>query len=56
MPKILKQFLTEIYFALEESETPIVQEIKSISNKLHSLENFHPGIEALNQKIAISSN
>ena len=52
----IKEILTEIYFVLEESEKPMVQEIKSISHKLQGLENFHSAVEALAQKAAIGSN
>lgn len=47
----IKTILSEIYFELEESEQPVVQNIKFISNKLHSLENFHHNIEALNKRL-----
>jgi DNA repair protein RecN (Recombination protein N) len=47
----IKSTLTEIYFALAESERPIVQEIKSITNKLHSLENFHPGLHSITTRL-----
>ncbi len=43
----IKAILTEIYFALEESEKPLVQEIKSMSHKLQSLESFHNGLHAI---------
>src|SRR5258708_28213443 len=44
----IKAILSAIYFELEESEQPIVQNIKSITNKLQSLESFHHNIESLN--------
>ena len=47
----IKEILTEIYFVLEESEKPMVHEIKSISHKLQGLERFHPGIEALTKRL-----
>jgi DNA repair protein RecN (Recombination protein N) len=47
----IKTVLTEIYFGLEESEKPIVQEIKSISHKLQSLENFHEELHALAERL-----
>lgn len=43
----IKSILTEIYFDLEESEKPIVREIKSISHKLQSLESVHQGLNAI---------
>ena len=44
----IKAILSAIYFELEESEQPIVQHIKSITNKLQSLENFHHNIDIIN--------
>lgn len=43
----IKSILSEIYFQMEESEQPIVQQIKSIGNKLHALQNVYPEIETL---------
>ncbi len=47
----IKEILSAIYFELEESEQPIVQNIKSITNKLQSLESFHHNIESLNKRL-----
>ncbi len=47
----IKSVLAEIYFQLEENEQPIVQQIKSIGNKLQSLQNFHPGLESLHARL-----
>jgi DNA repair protein RecN (Recombination protein N) len=47
----IKEILTEIYFTLEESEKPMVPEIKSISHKLKGLEGFYPGIEILTKRL-----
>ncbi len=47
----IKSILSEIYFLLEEGEQPIVQEIKSISNKLQSLGGFHSAIESLSKRL-----
>ena len=47
----IKGTLTEIYFTLEESERPIVPEIKSISNKLHGLEAFHSPLATLTERL-----
>ena len=47
----IKTILSEIYFELEESEQPIVQNIKSIRNKLQSLESFHHNIESLTRRL-----
>ena len=43
----IKSILSDIYFQMEESEQPIVQQIKSIGNKLHALQNVYPEIETL---------
>jgi len=47
----IKSVLSDVYFQLEESEQPIVQEIKSIHQKLHSLENVYPEIELINERL-----
>ena len=47
----VKQQLGVIYFELKDSELPMVQQLKSLSNKLHSLEEFHPAIAELNQRL-----
>ncbi len=47
----IKATLIAIYSELEEGEQPIVQHIKSIYNKLQSLENFHDGITSLNKRL-----
>ncbi len=47
----IKQQLSTIYFELKDSELPIVQQLKSLSNKLHFLEGYHPAIESLNKRL-----
>lgn len=47
----IKSALSDIYFQMEESEQPIVQQIKSISQKLHSLQHLYPEIETLNERL-----
>lgn len=47
----IKAILSAIYFELEESEQPIVQNIKSISHKLQSLESYHHNIESLTKRL-----
>ncbi|MEJ7586201.1 MAG: DNA repair protein RecN [Ferruginibacter sp.] len=49
--EMVKQQLSAIYFELTESELPIVQQLKSLGNKLHSLTEFHVGIEDLNIRL-----
>lgn len=43
----IKSILSETYFQLQESDRPLVQEIKLMTNKLQGLQDFHPGLEAL---------
>ena len=43
----VKQQLDGIYFELNESEQPVLQQIKSLNNKLQSLTQYHPNIENL---------
>jgi DNA repair protein RecN (Recombination protein N) len=47
----IKSILTDIYFQMEESEQPVVQQIKSINQKLNSLQNLYPEIEILNERL-----
>ncbi len=43
----IKQQLGTIYFELKDSEQPIVQQLKSLQQKIASLDSFHPGIKDL---------
>lgn len=47
----IKSILSEIYFRLEESEQPIVGEIKSIINKLQSVQNLYPELKTINERL-----
>ena len=47
----IKSILSEIYFQLEESDKPVVQEIKSISNKLQSLQDVYAETQNLNDRL-----
>jgi DNA repair protein RecN (Recombination protein N) len=47
----IKQQLGGIYFELTESEQPLVQQLKALNNKLHSLEQYHTAIEGLNKRL-----
>jgi DNA repair protein RecN (Recombination protein N) len=47
----VKQQLTSIYFELKESEQPIVQQIKSLINKVHALEQYHSAIPELAKRL-----
>jgi len=43
----IKETLTKVYFELQESEQPLVQQLKSLNNQLQSLRNFHNDITLL---------
>jgi DNA repair protein RecN (Recombination protein N) len=47
----VKQQLSNIYFELKESEQPVVQQLKLLVNRLHSLRQFHSGIEELANRL-----
>ncbi len=47
----VKHQLGGIYFELNESEQPVVQQIKSLNNKLQSLTQYHPNIENLFKRL-----
>lgn len=48
----IKSILTDVYFQMEESEQPIVQQIKSITQKLQSVQNLYPEIKSLNERLS----
>ncbi len=50
----IKQQLTAIYFDLKESELPLVQQLKTLYNKLHSLHVYHTGIADLAKRLQSS--
>ena len=47
----IKLQLTNIYFELAESEQPVVQQLKSLVNKLHGLLQYHKDIEGIGQRL-----
>lgn len=47
----IKQQLGSVYFELKESEQPVVQQLKSLYNKLQGLTQFHTGIEELGKRL-----
>ena len=47
----VKQLLSAVYFELKDSEQPIVQQLKSLSNKLNNLQQFHPSIGDLAKRL-----
>lgn len=50
----IKQQLGSVYFELKESEQPMVQQLKSLYNKLQGLTQFHTGIEELGKRLQIA--
>lgn len=48
----IKSTLAEIYFQMEESELPLVQQIKTLNQKLQSLERLYPEIEKLSGRLS----
>ncbi len=47
----VKQQLNGIYSDLKENERPIVQQLRSLNNKLQSLLQYHPAIEMLSKRM-----
>ncbi len=47
----VKQELSSIYYALQENDEPIVQQLKSLFTKLHALDQYHKGIEELAKRL-----
>ncbi len=47
----VKQQLGAIYFELKDSDLPIVQQLKSLSNKLNSLSQYHASIDELIKRL-----
>jgi len=47
----IKATLTKVYFELQESEQPLVQQVKYLNNQLQSLSNFHNDINSLIERL-----
>ena len=47
----IKNALSKVYFELKESESPIVQQLKSLSNQLQGFSSFHPQLPELIQRL-----
>jgi len=47
----IKATLTKIYFELQESEHPVVQQIKALNNQLQTLSDFHSDITSLIERL-----
>lgn len=50
----IKGALNKVYFDLEESENPIVPQVKSLLNQLNAYQSFHPDLPALVQRLQSS--
>ncbi|MEO6187539.1 MAG: DNA repair protein RecN [Ginsengibacter sp.] len=48
----IKLALSEINFQMQESDVPLVQQLKSLTNKLQALSSFHPSIETLSERLS----
>ncbi|MEO6489520.1 MAG: DNA repair protein RecN [Ferruginibacter sp.] len=48
----IKQQLGSIYFELKDTEKPLVQQLKVLQNKLAPLQQYHPAVEGLVQRMA----
>jgi DNA repair protein RecN (Recombination protein N) len=47
----VKQQLTSIYFDLKENEQPLVQHLKALVTRLHSLTQYHTSLNELNERL-----
>jgi DNA repair protein RecN (Recombination protein N) len=47
----IKSTLSEIYFQMEENEQPVVQQVKSISQRLQALQNIYPELKTLSERL-----
>jgi DNA repair protein RecN (Recombination protein N) len=47
----IKGVLSKVYFELQESETPLVQQIKSLLNQLNTFQSYHPDLSFLLQRL-----
>ena len=50
----IKQQLGTVYYELKESEQPVVQQLKSLYNKLQGLVQYHTGIDDLAKRLQAS--
>jgi DNA repair protein RecN (Recombination protein N) len=47
----IKSALSKVYFDLKESETPVVQHLKTLLNQLNAYSSYHPDLTALVQRL-----
>lgn len=50
----IKSALSKVYFDLKESETPVVQHLKTLLNQLNPYSSYHPDLTALVQRLQSS--
>jgi DNA repair protein RecN (Recombination protein N) len=50
----IKASLTKVYFELQESETPLVQQLKTLQNQLNTYSSYHTDLPALIQRLQSS--
>ncbi len=47
----IKEQLGSIYFEMQDSEQPLVQQLKALQHKMHALEAYHPDMSELHQRM-----
>jgi DNA repair protein RecN (Recombination protein N) len=47
----IKSALSKVYAELEENDTPLVQQIKSLVNQLQTYQSYHPDLPSLQQRL-----
>ncbi len=47
----IKQQLGAVYFELKDSEQPVLQQLKTLQQKLHALDDFHPELKQLQERM-----
>ena len=47
----IKGVLTKVYYELEESETPVVQQLKSLLQQLNNFSSYHPDLQSILQRL-----
>lgn len=50
----IKEQLSSIYFEMQDSEQPLVQQLKVLQHKIYALESYHPGMIDLHQRMKSS--
>jgi DNA repair protein RecN (Recombination protein N) len=48
----IKTALTKVYYALQEGEQPLVQQLKSLQHSLQSYSSYHKGLTGLSERMA----